>query len=520
MESPAAVSGTLPTADDHPSLTARFRSLDFCLALLLAASALSLYLSFPTRMYVLEGLARAIPMELGLYRRLLLGNYLLYGLVGNLFYHALLLLGFTSHAFIALQAMDGLIGAAGLGVFFFIARVTGLDRRAAFLWTSALGLSLGYWLWSTEAENYILSTFVLQVNFLCLLVYHKTRRIPPWALGLLQALVVFGHLVNGLFMIVALWIFIATDANRWKIAFLEYAAACMTALFLGFGTALIFVKPTGWRDAVGWLLGSAAGTGGGVRWHGSWWSGTSFLSWVRMTIHIFAPWSAAIYTHPAGVAFAWIFTKAALILLAIIVVCGLWRLKKVQSSERVILVACGIWLASYAVIFTSWEPTTMVYRVSDLIPLFLSLAILTSINIEKKSSLWIPAALMVCLGIGNFGTEVYPRSFWQNNSRWVLTQFVKQQTDGSSWILGTNGPDNIYLAYFAERRPVILDNFHNQPDRLKAFLKNLWKAHQKIYVLSPILSDPYWGHVMTAFRLVPRAQDPAGLMLYQVEPLK
>ena len=161
----------------------------------------------------------AIPMELGLFKRLLLGNYLLYGVVGNLFYRCLEVAGFSGHAYTALQAMDSVIGAAGLAVFYFILRSAGTDRYFSACWTVVLGVSLGYSLWSMEAENYILSTFLLALNFLFLILYHRTRKVPVWLLGLLQGLAIFGHLVNGLFILVAAWFFWRTESETPERAF-------------------------------------------------------------------------------------------------------------------------------------------------------------------------------------------------------------------------------------------------------------------------------------------------------------
>ena len=40
----------------------------------------------------------------------------------------------------------------------------------------------------------------------------------------------------------------------------------------------------------------------------------------------------------------------------------MWR------EQKTLLGACLLWLGLYAGVFSSWEPNTMVYRVSDLLP--------------------------------------------------------------------------------------------------------------------------------------------------------
>src|SRR5262249_31991035 len=85
---------------------------------LLFVAAFSLYLSFLSKSYVFEGLARAMPIELGRFRSLFNGNYVLYGFVGWCFHNLLRLFGAEPLAVHSLQIMDALFGAAGLWIFF------------------------------------------------------------------------------------------------------------------------------------------------------------------------------------------------------------------------------------------------------------------------------------------------------------------------------------------------------------------------------------------------------------------
>ena len=497
---------------------AGFDSLDGYLAALITAGALCLYLLFPTRSYVLEGLARAIPMELGLAQRLLLGNYLLYGLLGNLFYHALQFLGFEGHAYVALQTMDSLIGACGLGLFYLILRAAGSGRAFSCLWTCVLGTSLGYWLWSSEAENYILSTVLLQLNFLFLLLNYKTRRISPWFLGVLQALAIFGHLVNGLFCLVALWFFTASYGERWRKAFLVYAAACAAVVAAGFGAALAALAPSNVRQACAWILGSAAGPGGQLRWHGSWWSLQGFRDWAKMTVRIFVSLSNPSYLHPPALPASSALSSVAAVLLLYIFVRGAVGFKTLWQKNRVFLVACAIWLGGYALVFTTWEPGTMVYRVSDLVPLVLVLALVSQTLAPGMRGQALVVMLTLALALGNFGAEIYPRSFWENNSSWVLMQFIKKSTEPADWVAARSGLESIYVPYFAERRPLVLANFRDHPEQLRSFLERLWGVKQKVYVTSDVLSDPYWNGIFSAYALRRHADDPAaGWTLYRVK---
>src|SRR4029077_15820758 len=134
-------------------------------ALAISLVAFSFYVGLLSKAYVFEGLIRAMPIETGRFAHLFPGNYLLYGPLGLLFHSFLHLLGVHSLAVTSLQLMDALLGAAGIYVFFLLLRRLGGDVLLCTVGCVVLGCSLGYWLWSTDAEDYILSTFLLLINF-------------------------------------------------------------------------------------------------------------------------------------------------------------------------------------------------------------------------------------------------------------------------------------------------------------------------------------------------------------------
>ncbi len=146
---------------------------DVWVALGLAWLAFSLYVGFLSKAYVFEGLIRAMPIETGRWAHLFPGNYLLYGPLGLLFHTLLNSLGFHQPAVVSLQIMDALCGAAGVFVFYFLLRRLNASVFAGVVWSLILACSLGYWLWSTDAEDYILSTLLLTINFYFLMKYRR-----------------------------------------------------------------------------------------------------------------------------------------------------------------------------------------------------------------------------------------------------------------------------------------------------------------------------------------------------------
>ena len=80
------------------------------------AAAFLLYLAFRSLYFNFDGVACAIAVELSDFKHLVHGNHLAYGVVGWLFNRAWLVLGYKGPALLALQILDGLLGAAGAAV--------------------------------------------------------------------------------------------------------------------------------------------------------------------------------------------------------------------------------------------------------------------------------------------------------------------------------------------------------------------------------------------------------------------
>src|SRR5256885_1683815 len=137
---------------------------DLIYGALLALAALALYAGFLSKAYVFEGLIRAMPMEVpGRWTHLLPGNYLLYGPLGLFFHSVLYLAGWRQPAVHSLQQLDALLGSAGVFIYYHLLRRMKGSVFAAAVWSAILACSLGYWLWSTDAEDYILSTVLLLI---------------------------------------------------------------------------------------------------------------------------------------------------------------------------------------------------------------------------------------------------------------------------------------------------------------------------------------------------------------------
>ena len=159
----------------------------------------------------------------------------------------------------------------------------------------------------------------------------------------------------------------------------------------------------------------------------------------------------------------------------------------------------------------------MVYRVSDLVPL--TLVLMFAYRWVVKS--WPTAraallALVLCLTVGNLGAELFPRSFASNNPHLARMAFVKQNTLEGDWVAGDQAIDDIYLPYFAERRPLVLGRYAPDLSALRKIIQSISERGDKLYVTSRALQQPVWKAFFEGYELILKAQRADGFTLFEV----
>jgi len=489
-------------------------------AALLAGAAATLYLSFPTRLFVFEGLARAMPIDAGLFSEVFKGNYLLYGFAGWCFHHLVTLLGARASAVFSLQIMDCLIGGAGVGVFYLTLRRLALPRAAAAAWSAVLAVSCAYWLWSTDAQNYIFSAFLLGLNFHFIARDASGERVPPWALGALHGLAILGHIVNGIFGLAGLAYLRARHGKSWAKPALQYAAASAAVAAGAYALVLLLiVRPESASAALHWFWGSLNRGRGGLRWHGQY-DLESLRLWLKTSANVLAAFPAEYRRAQGGAGAQALLAAARGLALAFAVKLAL-SARAITGARRRVALFCASWLAVYAAIFISWEPMTMVYRVSDLFPALALLAL--GAETAGSSRRWglAAAGLALCLGLGNFLAEVRPRALAENNVLLMRMRFVRASTPEESWVAtpeSQGGGEELYLPYFAERRPILLSVYRNQPEVLSRKLDAALAHGEPVFVTTPVLADDFWRGFFAAYRPERAADDGEGFELYRLEP--
>jgi hypothetical protein len=467
----------------------RRADLAWAAGLFLAGAAL--YLSFLSKVYVFEGLARAMPIELGEWKRLLNGNYLAYGVMGAAFHHLLGLFGLAPLAVVSLQALDALLGGAGLALHFAVQRALGASRPAAAAWAAALAVTLGWWTWSAEAENYVFSAVLVHALFLGLALRLAGRKVPAWALGALHALAMTGHIVNGvmgLACVYALWT--TTEPRRRAKELGVYILTGGLCIGAAYGLALAVVRP---ESAARWFLGSAA-TSEGLNTRDVWtlanlgvWLGTS---------------GRAVAADPWGPA------------VAVLALAAAFGLSAQKGLRRAAAIAAGLQLLAYALVFTRWEPYTGVYRVPDL-PAFI---LLLSLAVPARWSAPSGAALAALLAAANLGAAS-ARADAGQNPRLARMEALKAASREGDWAAGEGG-DELYIPYFAQRRPLVLGRFRGRPEAVRKAAADIAAHGQSLYLFRDTVKDPFWAPHWAELELEAVVSDGEGPLLYRAGGVK
>lgn len=464
------------------------------------------YTAFLSKNYVFEGLLRALPMETGRWVHLFAGNYLLYGPLGLSFHTLLRFLGVQQLAVDSLQIMDALIGSLGVGLFYLLQRRLGQNRVMSLSWAGVLAFSLGYWLWSTDAENYIFSTLLLMTLFYLLVRFSQGEAIDPVTLGFFHGVAVLGHIVNLIMGGVVVWFLLQRYGRKVGRPIARYLVALLMVAGGAYLSVIWFIqKPASAELAWQWFKGSA-GTQSTINLGGSF-TLHKFSEWTTMSAHIIGSFRPA-YVAPPALPLAALFLAGVWALLGFFVTVLGVRLRALIQHERVLAVGCLLWLGLYALMFTRWEPWTMVYRVSDLVPcvVLLSLAY-RGVAGQRLFSPAVPALWAVCLFLGNSSAEIIPRSYASNNPQLARMEFIRTHTPETAWVAGEGRYGEIHLPYFAQRRPIVIDRFAQDPERLAIGLDQLLQQHEVIYVPSNILELKPWKEFFKRYRLEAQAQQ-------------
>ncbi|MEK7382964.1 MAG: hypothetical protein AAB262_06725 [Elusimicrobiota bacterium] len=455
-------------------------------------SCLLLYLSFRSLYFNFDGIACATAVELSDFKHLVHGNHLVYGVLGWLFDQGWRLLGYGGRAILSLQVLDGILGAAAAAVFASILHRAGRGEREAALGAAALAVSQAWWFWSLEAQVYMLGAL-----FAALSAREALADSPsPERLGLWHAGAVLGHV--GHVMALPALIFILTRKRGWA-SVVPYGGVLAGAVLASYALAGVFaVRPQALAELWLWLVGSAAlGPDRAFSWHAPTFV-AAFPDWGRMTLRIFCDFvgsSGAVWC--AGV------ILAALPLAAAVV-----------GAVRGGLVGRFwiLWLGGYAALYLTWEPATVVYRVSDLLALWA----LGQIAIARRPS-WMRSGALAAWVAAAFAYNliflVRPSADPASNADLVEARWTGEHVPEDAWVLA-NSRGAIYLPYFMGLKPLNLRYFM-AGDALFARLDALAKNGEAVYATDRTMEHVGVREALGRYGLED-AVSGEGLRLYRV----
>jgi hypothetical protein len=465
------------------------KRLELWLPVLAAAAAALFYLCFHSTFYNFDGVACAVAVELSDLRHLAHGNHLLYGLLCWAWTGLWRGAGYAGPALLAMQALNSLLGGLGVGVFCrLLQRRLQAPPALAAAASAGLALSYGWWFWSLEAQVYMLAAL-----FMLLAADELLAEIPrPGRLGLFHALAMLGHIGHGM-LLFPICLALARGDRRGS-RLLRYVAVLTAVLLLAYAAAALWcVQPADSRQWRLWLLGSAALTSDrAFSWHGAY-SWASIKDWTLMTLRVFVDPDAAAPPWPA---LGWLLSAVA---------CSAAAAAAFRKSRAARL--CAVWLAGYAVLYISWEPSTLVYRVSDLAPLWILIAVLASGG-NTRWPVWIIAAWALAAGAFNGAFAIRPQTDPARNLDYQDALRMAAATPEDAWV-AVWARGQVYVPYFAHRKPLNL-RYHADAASALTAIDRIAGAGGEVFISEQTLRESGWESPIRGYGLAETARWPAG----------
>jgi len=402
---------------------------------------LTLFLGFPSTLWNFDGVACAAALELGQPAYFFHANHLIYGFLGFFFWKWLCAPLGIARALPALQLFTSFLSAAGLvGLYRFCTTIL-QDRRIALGLTLSLATTAAFWVWSLEAQVYALGFLALVWATVVLFRLSGPQKYV-WT-GTLHGMAILGHQMHLLWIVPAVfWIRQEPDFQRRNLA--RYLGTLVAVVLIPYMLVLAFVIAPG-RDffhILSWLKGSAGLTPDHHwAWHFPGWAG---------------PWIWLKSTAPALWGSFWPYGKASVSM-------GLWAMTAVSAlitlflllraarefHERMVVFAL-LWLGVYGLFLSTWEPATLCYRMTDIIPLGILMAIgLKSMKTAVQGVLI--GLLLVATVSVNLATRIGPMRRVEENTLYQETLALSKMTSPGSLYITEGGMSWIYLLYFSGR---------------------------------------------------------------------
>ncbi|MGA8027821.1 MAG: hypothetical protein WB992_11800 [Bryobacteraceae bacterium] len=410
-----------------------------------------LYLLFLTRTYYWDGVLFALQIES--VRRgelpaaiLFHPNHLVYSAFGYVLYSAASIFGLHARAITILQIFNAALSTmAGYALDVLAKRLTGCSLVAAFCWL-LFATGATWWKFSTDADSYIVSVFllILTMSFL-----FENRPNLVAAAACHTTAMLFHELA--VFTYVPVLAAIAWDSERSKrarwwtsIAYMAGTGSVVGGVYL---LAYVYANHAAYPTLFAWVTSYASDSG--------------FTHSVRQIVSSYLSSYLKLFVGGKLALIRDYFSVTVCLSLAIALGTLVWavlslRRPQFDSQTRVDRRAepvLWVWLLSYAVFLGSWDPGSAFHKlfVWPSIVLLAGLAIAKRTRLLERRRAFL--ALALAIGAWNFAAFIYPHSHASADPVLVLAETIDRQLPKQANIYyRVLDPDDWYLEYFAPGR--------------------------------------------------------------------
>ena len=445
-------------------------------------------------------------------------HHLLFNALGWGLWRAARGLGYVGGSLPVLQTWNGVLGAAGVSVFYLTLRQS-VQRCRTLPLLAALGLagSFGYWICATDGRVNMPSLFFLLCAFWALT---RTIALPSLlrsiGAGVLAGAAVLMHESAGLFLGVVLtgvWLAEANpllSAAEGRRAAWQRTAACAAAWGITVAVPYLIVGI--------WALGlhsvsSFRAWSNEYAELGWWWD---FRVFHNLRLDLYALRHAAFVEPPGkagtfhltahiplalkGLYFASLLGWLAAVYAWAAALPLLWR-----SHNRPLMSVCVVWAVLYGMFFTVWSPGYFVFWVPVLAPTGVLLALALAHYRARRGGVWVNGLLgiwIVLYSLLNWQAGIKPHLAPASDPFRRIAADVRAHTAPGDAVLvagaGDGGPVEVALPYFADRAVISLHGLltrarDNRPAALseaQAQMDAALSSGHAVYALDEVIPGP------------------------------
>jgi hypothetical protein len=414
--------------------------------LLIFFAVLVVYLSFPTKNYYWDGISYAQDIEDDYAGPWYLHpNHLLYGPLGQQLWLASNAAGLNLRALTVLQMLSSVAGAATAALLFCILLESGASRYVASCLALGFAFSATWWKFATDADNYIVSTFLVT---LCFWLLVRSDRSSPFVIGVVLCAAMLLHQLAVLFVpaaTLALWSRSPREGAGRRLRDIVVFALTAAIPTAGMYVLVFYTQHDAlqFREFMGWIVEHSQDSSFSFSvLHNAW---ISLVGHVRLVLGgnlKLVMEQRSPVSMVAGVALA----VSLLILIRRLIQIPPTIILPMRDEVRRLLPVLALWCGTYVTFLIFWLPRNTFYRLFYLPALVVLCVPLLSGPRTKYNRLALGVAALFLL---NFGFHIYPQSKPEANPNLeIAEQFRSILAPGDVVYWDVFAADNRTIRYF------------------------------------------------------------------------